>query len=380
MSIQTAPSTGARARVFTEYVASLGHSGEPPDRESFERAWGALRRSLRTELRRRSLWSSPPRYLGVVGADAWTDEAFDELVADAYVFNFVHRLRSLRAQLKVKPNVDGLVRLNLKNFLHERQRRHDPLGYRLFGTLRRALLSLVQAGDLVVAGGHPRVRNDTALRFAESPRPDGNAEPAVSAQRPLDELVTPWSDALLPDLVTARGKRHEAIAAALGREIRALRDHGVAGFTVKDLADPLKTAVRDRWRALHVPEQAEVAGQERSGDPDQLFAETRRTYRPDDAVQDTEAFEKLTACVERQLRRVETGTSQSEYLDALWRFLRLHAAGERELPSRRKLAESLGIPRNRFPELYETLQGLLERCRRLLLEPAGGERNTHGPG
>lgn len=378
MAIQTAPSTGTRAPVFTEYVGSLGRSGEPPDRESFERTWRALKRALRTELRRRGLWSSLPRYLGVVGADAWTEEALDELVADAYVFNFVHRLRSLRAQLEVKPNVEGLVRLNLKNFLYERQRRHDPLGCRLFGTLRGALRELVATGELEVDGGDPGIRNDTVLRFPDAP-PEAEGDPPAPAARLLDGLVAPWSDALLPDLVTARGKRHEAVAAALRRRIVDLRGRGVGGFTVKDLADPLKKAVRERWRALHVGGEAGGAGGE-TGEPDELFAETRRTYRPDDEIEDTEAFEKLTACVEHHLRGLEAGEQRREHLHALWQFLRLHAAGERDLPSRRKLGESLGIPRNRFPELYETLRGLLESCRRLLFQPSGRARRTRGHG
>lgn len=379
MAIQTAPSTGTRARVFTEYVASLGSSGEPPDRESFERAWGALRRALRTELRRRGLWSSPPHYLGVVGADAWTDDAFDEVVADAYVFNFVQRLRSLRAQLEVKPNVDGLVHLNLKNFLYERQRRHDPLGCRLFATLRSALLSLVERGELEVLGGDPGIRNDTVLGFPDPPPEAQSGQPGASTARPLDELVVPWSDELLPELVTARGRRHDAVAAALARKIAELRTRGVGEITVKDLADPLKTSVRERWRALHVRAEPGDPGGE-AGEPDELFAETRRTYRPDDAIEGAEAFEKLTACVERHLRGLETGGRHAEYLDALWQFLRLHAAGERELPSRRRLAESLGIPRNRFPELYETLRAVLERCRGLLFQPQALERRTRGHG
>ncbi|MFP3939002.1 MAG: hypothetical protein ACLF0P_01725 [Thermoanaerobaculia bacterium] len=378
MAIQTAPSHRTRARVFTEYVASLGASGEPPDRESFERAWRTLKGALRNELRRRGLWSSPPTYLGVVGADAWTEEALDELVGDAYVFNFVHRLRSLRAQLQVKPNLEGLVRLNLKNFLYERQRRHDPLGHRLFGTVRTALKELLDAGGLELAGGDPGIRNDTVLRFPDAPPEEGGDRPGTG-RRGLDGLVAPWSDALLPELVTARGRRKEEVAAALRRRIEELRDQGIAGFTVKELVDPLKDAVRERWRALHIVAEAEGTPRE-PDEPDELFAETRRTYRPDDEVEDAEAFEKLTACVERHLHDLDTDPQRREYLHALWQFLRLHAAGERELPSRRKLGASLGIPRNRFPELYGTLRDALERCRRLLLRPQDreGRIRAHG--
>jgi hypothetical protein len=103
---------------------------------------------------------------------------------------------------------------------------------------------------------------------------------------------------------------------------------------------------------------------------DDLFGAVRGDYRPDEVLEGEEAFEKMTDCVERALRKVDTEEGFGKYLNVLWQFLRLHAAGERDLPSRRKLAESLGIPRNRFPELYETLGSMLKRCRKLLLEPA----------
>lgn len=352
--------------MFTDYVASLGEAGDPPDRESFDRIWRALKTTVRTELRRRGLWTSPPRYLGVVGAEAWNEEALDELVADAYVFNFVDRLRSMRAQLEVKTNVEGLVSLNVKNFLYERQRRHDPLGCRLFATLRTALLDLVEAGELEVASGDPEIRNDTVLHF---PRGIPSAERLKARPPPapsFEDLTASWSDDLLPELVTARAGRLETVTAELRERIRTLPDQGCGSFTVKELVNPFKTAVRERWHALHA---RDAGAPEDAAEGDELFGDVRRRYRPDEELEDAEAFEKLTDCVERQLRKLDKEELSGEYLNLLWQFLRVHAVGEHDLPSRRKLAEHLGIPRNRFPELYETLGVLLERCRKLLFEP-----------
>jgi len=360
---------GRRPRVFTEYVESLGTTGDPPDQKSFDRVWNALQTALRTELRVRGLWTSPPRYLGVVGSDRWDEETLDELTTDAYVFNFVHRLRSLRAQLEVKPNIEGLVLLNLKNFLYERQRRHDPLGSRLFQTLRSALRGLVEDGALEVSRGASEIRNETVLRFARPPStPTADDLTGPSPAPSLQELTATWGDDLLPELVTARGGRYDVVTASLGRRIAGLRDRGCQRFTFKELADPLKTAVRERWRALHTY-AGEDAGEGGAPQGDEAFGTVRRIARPDEELEDAEAFEKVTDCVERRMDRLDTDERTGEYLSNLWQFLRIHAAGERDLPSRRKLAERLEIPRNRFPELYGTLGELLEACRKLLLEP-----------
>lgn len=357
-----------RPRVFSDYLLSLDTAGTPPSRESFDRVWTALRTALRTELRSRGLWTSPPRFLGVIGADRWDEEALEELTEDAYVFNFVDRLRSLRAQLEVKPNVDGLVLLNLKNFLYERQRRHDPLGARLFGTLRAALRELVAAGTLAVVHGPPEIRNETVLRLSGTASESKRRKTQPRSSPSLEELTADWADDLLPGLITARGGRYDEVIADLEGKICSLRHLGPEELSVRELLDPLRTAVRARWRALRVSRGADV-GVARASEADDLFGDVRRRYRPDTEVADAEAFEKLTECVERHVRSLDSDERTIEYLSNLWRFLRIHAAGERDLPSRRKLGEQLGIPRNRFPELYDALGAFLKSCRKLLLEP-----------
>ena len=66
-----------------------------------------------------------------------------------------------------------------------------------------------------------------------------------------------------------------------------------------------------------------------------------------------------------------------EYLERLWIFLRVYsaagepslepraegeAAGGGRLPSHRKLADQLEIPRYRLPQLFESLGELVEGC------------------
>jgi hypothetical protein len=339
--------------VFTEYVRSLA-TGREPEPQRLAAVREALRGALRGELKRRGLWNAPPDYLGVYGAESWED-ALEELLAECYAFVFVDRLRALQAQLEVKPNVDGLVFLNVRHFLHERQKEHDPLGSQVFEVLQSAVRGAVAEGELHVLAGDPRVRNETVLGF----QPD--ADSASPGVRDLRSLVSRWNDELLPDLVTLRGRRQEEIVIRLRERLADLRAGGAVTFRFKDLIDPLKADVRARWAALLDHAAGETAP-ERVGDD---AVRAVRLVRPDTGFEERQLFRKLIACVLTSIERLDANEKTRAYLTRLWQFLRVNAAsglGEERL-SRRRTAELLRIPRDRLDDLYTTLGELLERCR-----------------
>src|SRR4029078_7551664 len=102
----------------------------PPDKGLFKDLMESLRASLKHELHLRALWYVSPRQVGVFGWETWRDAgALEELAAECYVYVFVDRLRRLEAQLLVKPNVDGLVALAIGQFIYERRKHYDPLGF-----------------------------------------------------------------------------------------------------------------------------------------------------------------------------------------------------------------------------------------------------------
>jgi hypothetical protein len=175
---------------FTRFLRNL-EPGRPLDRESreLEEAWAALRRLLVSELRRRSLWSLPPAYLGIYGCASWNEpEAVEELLAECFVFIFVERFRSLKAQLRSKSDIEGLVLRNVRNFLQETQRRHDPVGFRVFTVLRSAVRNLLAAGELRVIAGNPGVQRDTVLTFGSV-----SSEEAVRLEE-LRPHVLAWNE------------------------------------------------------------------------------------------------------------------------------------------------------------------------------------------
>jgi len=396
---ETKTSTGES--VFTDHVRALA-GREPLDTRYLEQLCSALRAALRSELKRRGLWETPPVYLGIYGWETWEaggrkETALEELLAECYSYIFVLRLRSLQAQLKLKENIDGLIFLNIRHFLHERQKEHDPLGSQVFQVLQSAVRTAVAEGDLYVLQGDERIRNHTVL----------SASPSGSALEPLREglaaLVARWNDELLPDLVTLRGRGQEEVVRRLCDRLPELEREGFATFRFKDLVDPLKADVRARWAAILDQSQGEAVpqvGEEPRGN-------RARVVPPDTRVEERQLFRKLIDCVMTSLRRLDINVKTREYLSTLWNFVRLQASeGEEpgtpasrldqllqeaegeERPSLRRLAEQLRIPRERLPGLYETLGDLLERCRaansgraavRSLLEKSTFRNGKGGP-
>ncbi len=368
---------------FTEHVRLLT-GNKPLDAERLEPLWAALRRALRAELKRRNLWESSPAYLGIYGWEGWESRetpgglgegALEELLAECYTFIFVQRQRSLTAQLLVKPNVDGLVFLNIKHFLHERQKEHDPVGSQVFEVLQSAVRGALAAGELFRIAGNERVGNDTVLSFSSS----GAGAPAPALEG-VAALVARWNDELLPDLVTLRGQRQEEVVGRLRERLADLRREGFETFRFKDLIDPLKADVRTRWAALLAQSQGEGApqiGEEERREPVRLAP-------PDRRFEERELFRRLVDCVLTSLRRLDVSEKTRGYLTTLWQFVRIQASegetaeprasrldrwleeeADEERPSLRRLADQLRIPRERLPGLYEMLGDLLQRCRAL---------------
>ncbi len=380
------------SQVFTEYVRSLDATGEPPDAESFEQVWAALGRALRSELRKRGLWNSSPSYLGVYGYDSWQHApagghisggdlaggdrlaggALEDLLAGCYSHIFIRRIGGLKAQLKVKPNIEGLIYLGIRNFLHDTQKKHDPFGFRIFDVLRRALRAALAAGELVLLAGGPKIRNDTLLAF------DPGADPGQLDGDRLKAAVERWNDTLLPDLVTAQGKAKERVLAVLGSFLLKLPAAGVRAFTFQQLIDPLKNDARNRWRALQEAEDGPAAI-ESDGELTRLV----RQIQPDTGVEERDSFEKLSICLAVSLDRLEGPARTRSYLQTLWDYMRAFALGSAAdgMPSARKLGRHLGIPRDRLPGLLETLGDLIQSCRAAIFEkpPVNSFEDGKGP-
>lgn len=331
--------------VFTAFVGCL-QGARTPDADLFHDAWHGLRAALVGEMKKRGLWQSPPCYLGAYGWESWDSEApqgsgraqgaLGELVADCYAFIFVDRLQSLKRQLQEKPDIDGLVLLNIRHFLHERQRAHDPLGFRVFEMLQAAVEEALSSGALYLLAGDKKIRNDTLLGF----------HPEAELQSPpldLEPIVLRWNDELMPALVTARTRQQTAVVRRLRECLLELPRRGIEVFRFKDLLDPLKRDARGRWTALQEP------------------------ALPGSANDTRQSFEHLTRCVSTSIDGIEADSRTRAQLKTLWEYLWRQQGGEGEEaagnspPSYRQLGKRLNISRERLPVLFALLRQLVPR-------------------
>lgn len=333
-SAQRWPRRTSMPSVFTAFIGAL--QGErTPDADLFHDAWHGLRAALVGEIKKRGLWQSPPCFLGAYGWESWDSEApqgaLGELVADCYAFIFVDRLQSLKRQLQDKPDIDGLVLLNIRHFLHERQRAHDPLGFRIFEMLQAAVEDAVTSGALHVLAGDKKIRNDTLLGF------DPAAE-LPSTPPDLEPIVLRWNDELMPALITARTRQQAAVVRQLRGCILELPQRGIETFRFKDLLDPLKRDVRGRWAALLGEGEEGAVGS---------------------------SLEDLTHGVSASIDSLEADSRTRAQLKTLWNYLwRQHGEEAQEAgppPSYRQLGQLLKIPRERLPVLFALLRKLVPR-------------------
>ncbi len=367
---------------FTEYVRGLDTSGAPPDEASFTALLDALRSALVWEMQKRSAWRLPPSYLGVLGNPVWDRYTLDELLFECYDFTFFRRLNGLRRQALVKPSIDGLVYRNIRNFLHELQGLHDPLGTRIYKILNSTLAELCHEKVLFVLDGDPRLRGDTVLGFGT--KRDGRDAEGVD----FTALAREWNEDLLVRLMSAWSDKE--VINELKQRIRTLPEHRITVFRVRDLLVPLRDDARARWGLIRQDPEIEYV-KEGEGD----LAEIIQIIRPGEAFEALSSFRALVLCVSAGIDRLEERVRTKDYLHRLWLYLRDWASEEGpidKIPPDRSLSEALKIPRDRIPGLRATLGKLARRCRgeevlheeappsQILAQGAGDKMSAHAVG
>ncbi len=344
--------------VFSDYVARLGEKGEPPDRASYEEVRKSLRSVLISQMRRRGLWWSPPSFLGMTGT-RWDGATLDELVSDVYSYNFIHRLRGLRNQQRLRGNIRPLVVLNVRNLLTERQKKADPVGYRVFGRLRAAVEAAIDRDEIMVRdeaeGAAKRaLGNSTVLSFAPGLAP-------LAPRRDFEEPVRRWNDGLLPDLITAEGRSVPKIERRLAEKVVALKSDGVDAFLFGDLIAELKDDVRKRFEGIWRQSLGELAWE--SGGDDTSPTPVPIEW-PDEEPDWPRRRLLIQDCVAAKIDGQRPPKSRRDLWN-LWLLIRSTRLQPQEvgpIPCYAELGRQLKLSGQRVRQLFERLRPLVEGC------------------
>lgn len=270
---------------FTDHVRTFGRDCDPE-----ACVLPRLEKLLKQRMRRRGLLSLPPGFLGY-GAPTWeADGAWEDIVVDCYLFALVRRIEGLRNQLRVRPNIDGLITRNVDNFLFERQSRRDPIGYAVFENLESAVADLATSGKASVAGiEEGRLHCAAIVRLGAASAASTPCEAERLRQAVAD--AAGWGDALAHLVTTSDGGR-EWMIGFLNR-IEAV---GMGCFRVSDLVSAIAVPARDDWAAKNALPASEL-GYEGQDEAQRLV----RLVWPDDGTDTTDVFEMLKRVVPERI-------------------------------------------------------------------------------
>ena len=372
-------------RTFTLFVETLAAGDEPTERQRGE-LWDKLRRSLVAELKRRGLWLHPPAFVGVIGYGSWgAGDAVEDRVADAYGFVFVDRLAALVRHSRSKPNIDGLVSLNVRHFLYERMKLHDPLGHRAYTVVHGAARAALEQGELTVVAAVGRGSGDSLAGARLAFDTNAQAVPRSRDELPASavERVETWLDELMPDLVVTTGRGLPVVIRRLSRRLPELAENGVESFELASLVAAVKQRVRRRWQLAFRHDQGELVPETPADGESPV--DWVRMVRPDSRYAERQSYHRLVECIGRRVDRLAAETAEAE-LPRLWTCLVTYAAdgeggladtSDRSPPSRRQLAAFLGLPRDRVHKMLARLQQQARWCTARLARsgsPRGGGR------
>lgn len=318
------------ASVLTEHVRTFGPASDPTGQ-----VLPALERLLRYRMRQKNLLSAPPEFLGYPAVANWSvPDAFEDIVVDCYIFAIAQRITALQNQLRIKPNVDGLISRNAANFLLERQRKHDPIGYAVFGNVRGAAQDVAAAEEIGLENlDRGKLCSQSILRLGGSP----SAAPATRDQiRARLDVASGWADTV----------RWLTETTEEGRDwvrgfLRGFPAAGITGVVCGDLVEVVAARVRSDWRVRHAAPSSELA---REGDDE--FATTVRMVWPDEGIEARERWEQLKRVIPERIAGLDRQTRVRERLaivfDALVRAIESGGAAP---PNQADLIERTGIPR-----------------------------------
>jgi len=180
---------------------------------------------VKSVLKRKNLYSQPPSLIGYAGENWRDSEVLESLLWDCYGHVFGRKLKSLLENLLVKGNVDGLIRLHVRNYIRDQQRITNPIGCAVYDNLVEAIKVLVSAKSVSVEPvGRPSGLSMVRVAVGSCAEPDQ-----------IEDLIlnqSAWKKAFR----TSVGSSVET-QRALIELVPLLPVHGIAAFKVGELSN-----------------------------------------------------------------------------------------------------------------------------------------------
>jgi hypothetical protein len=272
------------ASILTDHVRHYGTAAAARE------VLGEIRRLLRGRMRRAGLLLWSPAQLGYPDVRTWDDrDAFDDITQDCYLFAVAGRIEGLRRGLRDDQDIDPLIIRNIRNFLAERQRENNPIGYAVYQNVRAAVLRARDDGWLTVERGPDESMTASLLSFGHGA---GTLETDALARQ-----VAGHPDVAKIGRTLSRCAR-EAQDWVYGL-LEALRERGSGPMRLRDLVAVLESRAREAWPA-NAPPASETVSELDEEDEAVLV----RIIPADDSVADLDQYRALVARAEQALREL----------------------------------------------------------------------------
>jgi len=349
--------------VFTDHVRNVVAQSVNDDDSAI---WEAMWRVLKAELRRRGILSAGPIMLGYDG-ESWNDEAArNACLADAWRRAIRSRLRGLERNLNKTGCIERLVKRNLRNFIGERQERHDPAGKAFFENSKTALVFLCEQGVMHRHDAELHDKWKAGSEFGPPSSADVAPSDAASLQAALEQSGIQFEG--LESLLVIKERPQEQLVDGL----RALEAHGCMRFSIRSLV----RALRDLATASGI--DLETAAKLRFSDFHDDFSENSRTVAADAGYAQDEHNEHV-------FQQIHELIDQSSRKDAI--KARLHSVADIfesnlkeddpvDAPTVREIADQLGMSKSTLADDMAEVRRIAQHVLTSQMPEAQGERHA----
>jgi hypothetical protein len=294
-----------------------------------------------------------PKFLGYSN---WQQD-FESLLSDCYEFAIYERFNALKAQSEKGNNVDGYICLNINHFLFERQRRCDPIGYKVGTTAQRAVQKAVehkvfQADKFNKKG---KIHNPTTLTT-------GTDQQVCDQESLKNRLLN------LPAWENLRSKLRDAHLNKIVtvdhfyQILLALAETGVS-FTFKDLADVMKDQIRPWQELLDI--QKKTGNKTKPHQPTKLEQIIENLDNIFDILKPTDTgYEKWRAFIgdiEKDIDSISSRKNRIRGVHSVFDVLVELIEAEESIPKQYELAASLELKTQTLSDYIKVLHDLFEK-------------------